>query len=191
MTKEEALQEVAKRIAACERCKYSPNQNPVPGEGNPNAEIMFVGEAPGAKENETGRPFVGAAGKFLSEMLNSIGLERQDVFIGNVIKYQPPGNRDPLPDEISFQLPFLLKQIAIIQPLLICFLGRHAMNALLPELGLVISRAHGQLIEKDGQHYLPLYHPAAALYNGSMRETLLEDFAKIPAYMDEIKAKAE
>ncbi len=196
MTKEEALKEVAKRIEQCEKCKYLPDQRAVPGEGSPDAEIMFVGEAPGAKENETGRPFVGAAGKFLEEMLNSIGLEREDIFIGNVIKYQPPGNRDPLPEEIAFQLPFLLKQISIIKPKLICFLGRHSMNALLPDLNLVISKAHGQLIvyperskgEKDGQAYLPLYHPAAALYNGGMRQTLLDDFAKIPAYIDEIKS---
>lgn len=190
MTKEEALQEVAKRVAACERCKYVPNQNPVPGEGNPDAEIMFVGEAPGVKENETGRPFVGAAGQFLAEMLNSIGLERVDVFIGNVIKYQPPGNRDPLPDEISLQLPFLRKQIAIIQPKLIVFLGRHSMHALLPDLQSPISQIHGQLIEEKGQAYLPLYHPAAALYNGSMRQTLLDDFAKIPGYMDKISEKS-
>lgn len=200
MTKEEALSEVAKRIAACERCKYVPDQNPVPGEGNPDAEIMFVGEAPGAKENETGKPFVGAAGKFLAEMLASIGLERQDVFIANVIKYQPPGNRDPEHSEIALQLPFLKKQIAIIQPKLICFLGRHALSAVLPDLStsaprdnlplgnkpVTISQVHGELIEKDGQFYLPLYHPAAALYNGSMRQTLLDDFAKIPAYMDRI-----
>lgn len=186
MTKEEALQEVAKRIAACEQCKYVPNQNPVPGEGNPDAQIMFVGEAPGAKENETGRPFVGAAGKFLAEMLNSIGLEREDIFIANAIKYQPPGNRDPLPEEIALQLPFLKKQIAIIKPKLICFLGRHAMHALLPDNDKPISVIHGQLIKKEDQYYLPLYHPAAALYNGSMRQTLLEDFAKIPGYMDQI-----
>lgn len=187
MTKEEALAEVAKRISACESCKYTPNQNPVPGEGDPNAEIMFIGEAPGAKENETGRPFVGAAGKFLEEMLNSIGLERTNVFIGNVIKYQPPGNRDPLPEEIRLQLPFLQKQVAIIKPRLICFLGRHSMTAVLPDIGQTISQIHGQLLEVNGQYYLPLYHPAAALYNGSMRQTLLDDFAKIPAYMDQIK----
>jgi len=189
MTKEEALAEVARRIAACELCKYAPNQNPVPGEGDPDAEIMFVGEAPGAKENETGRPFVGAAGKFLAEMLNSIGLDREDVFIGNAIKYQPPGNRDPLPGEITLQLPFLKKQIAIIKPKLICFLGRHALHALLPDETRVISQLHGQLLEVGGQYYLPLYHPAAALYNGGMRQTLLDDFAKIPEYMDRIKAK--
>lgn len=186
MTKEEALAEVAKRIAACERCKYIPGQKPVPGEGSPDAEIMFIGEAPGAKENETGRPFVGAAGKFLAEMLNSIGLEREDVFIANIIKYQPPGNRDPEPEEIALQLPFLKKQIAIIQPRLICFLGRHSMSAFLGDMGKTISQLHGELIERDGQFYLPLYHPAAALYNGGMRQTLLEDFQKIPPYMDKI-----
>jgi len=186
MTKAEALAEIAKRIAACEKCRYQLNQRPVPGEGNPDAQIMFIGEAPGAKENATGRPFVGAAGQFLAEMLNSIGLEREDVFIGNIIKYQPPGNRDPEPAEIEFQLPFLLKQIAVIKPKLIAFLGRHSMTALLPNLGQTISQVHGQLIEQDGQHYLPLYHPAAALYNGGMRQTLLDDFAKIPGYMDKI-----
>ncbi len=188
MTKVEALAEVARRVAACKRCRYEPNQNPVPGEGNPDAEIIFVGEAPGAKENETGKPFVGAAGQFLNEMLNSIGLERLDVFIANVIKYQPPGNRDPLPDEIALQLPFLNKQIAIIKPKLICFLGRHALAALLPDEKRTISQLHGQLIELKGQAFLPLYHPAAALYNGGMRQTLLDDFAKIPAYMDKISA---
>jgi DNA polymerase len=189
MTKEQALAEVARRITACQQCKYHPDQNSVPGEGNPNAEIMFVGEAPGKKENETGRPFVGAAGQFLEEMLNSIGLERSDVFIGNIIKYQPPGNRDPLPEEIQLQLPFLLKQIAIIKPKLIAFLGRHAMNSLLPDLGKTIGQVHGELVEKDGQAYLPLYHPASALYNGRMRSVLLSDFSKIPEIMDRITLK--
>lgn len=189
MSKEEALKEVAKRIANCQKCKYQPDQKPVPGEGNPDAQILFVGEAPGAKENETGRPFVGAAGKFLNEMLQSIGLERQDVFIANVIKYQPPGNRDPLPEEIEYQLPFLKKQIAIIKPKIIIMLGRHSMKALLPILTQPISQLHGQLIEHNDLSYLPLYHPAAALYNGGMRQTLLDDFAKIPGYMDQIMAK--
>lgn len=190
MTKEEALSAVAKRIADCEQCRFSPEQKPVPGEGNPEAEIFFVGEAPGQKENETGRPFVGAAGKFLAELLESIGLTREDIFIANTLKYQPPANRDPLPEEIEYQKPFLLKQISIVQPLLICFLGRHAMKALLPENTLPISQLHGQLLLEKGRYYLPLYHPAAALYNGSMRSVLLEDFSKIPAYMDRIKAES-
>lgn len=186
MTKEEALKLVADKIAACESCKYYPDQNPVPGEGNPDADIMFVGEAPGAKENETGRPFVGAAGKFLEELLNSIGLERKDVFIANCLKYQPPGNRDPLPDEITHQLPFLDKQIAIIKPKVIIFLGRHAMKTILPENEKVISEIHGQLVKKDDRHYIPMYHPAAALYRNSLKEDMFADFAKIPEYMDQI-----
>ncbi|HSX41811.1 MAG TPA: uracil-DNA glycosylase [Candidatus Saccharimonadales bacterium] len=199
MTKEEALKLVAQRIAECEACKFYPGQNPVPGEGNPEAEIMFIGEAPGKKENETGRPFVGAAGKFLAEMLNSIGLERQDVFIANTLKYQPPENRDPLPEEIEYQKPFLMKQIAIIRPKIICFLGRHALAAVMPDEKRTISQLHGQLLEgpstREGslrvnQHYLPLYHPAAALYNGGMRATLLADFAKIPEIMDKITTKS-
>lgn len=191
MTKEEALLAVAKRIAECEACRFYPDQNPVPGEGNPDAPIFFVGEAPGKKENETGRPFVGAAGKFLEEMLNSIGLERRDVFIANTLKYQPPNNRDPLPEEIAYQLPFLRKQIAIVQPKLICFLGRHALGALLPGITETISKVHGQLIQEGGQYYLPLYHPAAALYNGGMRQTLLSDFQRIPEYMDHISKQTE
>jgi uracil-DNA glycosylase family 4 len=189
MTKAEALKLVAQRIAACEACKFYPGQNPVPGEGSPEAEIMFIGEAPGKKENETGRPFVGAAGKFLAEMLESIGLTREDVFIANTLKYQPPENRDPLPEEIEYQKPFLLKQIAIIKPKLICFLGRHALAAVMPDEKRTISQLHGQLLEINGQAYLPLYHPAAALYNGGMRATLLADFAKIPEIMDGITQK--
>lgn len=174
------LGEIAHKIASCEVCPElcQSAANPVPGEGNPEADIMFVGEAPGAREDETGRPFVGAAGKFLEEMLESIGLKRQDVFITNIVKYRPPGNRDPLPEEIKACLPYLLAQIKAIEPKLIVFLGRHSMNVFFPELK--ISACHGQPVRRRGQVFLPLYHPAAALYNGGMRESLLNDFAKIP-----------
>lgn len=184
MTKDEAIKELSLRIDACERCRYHQGQRAVPGEGSVDAKIVFVGEAPGSKENETGRPFVGSAGKFLDEMLNSIGLEREDVFITNVIKFQPPENRDPTPEEISFQLPFLQKQLAVIKPRLVVFLGRHALRAVLSDISGTISELHGRLIKVDNQHYLPLYHPAAALYNGSLRTTLTNDFKKIPEYMD-------
>ncbi len=168
--------------------------NPVPGEGNPNAKIVFIGEAPGAQEDKLGRPFVGASGKFLDEMLSSIGLERSDVFITNIVKFRPPGNRDPRPDEIKACLPWLVKQLRVIDPAVVVFLGRHSMNVFFPELK--ISEAHGQPLKRrvktDGQAafeatFLPLYHPAAALYNGSMRQTLMEDFAKIPALLELIK----
>lgn len=167
--------------------------NPVPGEGNPDAEILFIGEAPGAQEDKQGRPFIGASGKFLDEMLASIGLERKDVFVTNIVKFRPPKNRDPKPNEIKACLPVLLQQIGIIQPRLVVFLGRHAMNVFMPQLK--ISEAHGQEITKtveiDGNSitatFLPLYHPAAALYNGGMRKTLLEDFARIPKILELIK----
>jgi DNA polymerase len=156
----------------------------VMGEGNPDAEVVFIGEAPGAKEDELGRPFVGAAGKFLDEMLQSIDLDRNDVYITNIVKYRPPGNRDPLPEEIAAFKPFLLEQLAVIQPQLTVFLGRHAMSVFLPQLK--ISQAHGRAFRKDGRVYMPLYHPAAALYNGGLREQLLSDFAGIPKLLSKL-----
>jgi uracil-DNA glycosylase len=154
------------------------------GVGNPDADIMFVGEAPGKQEDLKGEPFVGAAGKFLNEMLESIGLQRADVYISNIVKYRPPENRDPTPEEIEVFKPYLLKQIEVIRPKLVVFLGRHAMSVFLPELK--ISQAHGQPVRKGGQVYLPLFHPAAALYNPAQRETLLEDFGLIPAILKKI-----
>lgn len=159
--------------------------NPVPGEGSVDAKLMLVGEAPGAQEDKLGRPFVGASGKFLEEMLASIGLKRDDVYITNIVKFRPPSNRDPFQEEIEACLPYLLGQIKIIQPELIIFLGRHSMNVFLPELR--ISQAHGQPVRQSGLVFLPLYHPAAALYNGSMRTVLQEDFARIPAILQKIE----
>lgn len=159
--------------------------NPVPGDGDPDAKLMFVGEAPGAQEDKEGRPFVGASGKFLDEMLGTIGLRRDDVFVTNIVKFRPPDNRDPNQEEINVCLPYLLAQIKIIQPELIVFLGRHSMNVFLPELK--ISQAHGRVYKRSQMVFLPLYHPAAALYNGSMRTTLLEDFSKIPAILDKLE----
>jgi DNA polymerase len=154
------------------------------GAGSPDAEIVFIGEAPGKNEDLQGEPFVGAAGKFLNEMLESIGLGREDVYITNIVKYRPPENRDPTPEEISAFQPYLKHQLEVIQPKLVAFLGRHAMNVFLPELK--ISQAHGKPVRKGGQVYLPLFHPAAALYNGGMRQTLLEDFGLIPAILKKI-----
>ena len=168
--------------------------NPVPGEGNANAELMFIGEAPGAQEDKQGRPFVGASGKFLAEMLESIGLKREDVFITNIVKFRPPENRDPKPEEIKACMPILFEQIEVIRPKLLIFLGRHSMNVFFPKLK--ISEAHGEMVKTNVQNHdgsefeqncLPLYHPAAALYNGSMRKVLLEDFAKIPKLLEIIK----
>lgn len=155
------------------------------GDGSPGADIVFIGEAPGKNEDEQGLPFVGAAGKFLDEMLAMIGLKRQDVYITNIVKYRPPGNRDPYPDEKAAFLPFLRSQLEIIKPKLVVPLGRHSMGVLLPP-ELRISECHGQPKRYKGQVYLPLFHPAAALYNGSMRQTLIDDFAKIPAVLKAI-----
>ena len=154
------------------------------GTGNPDAELLFIGEAPGKNEDLQGEPFVGAAGKFLNEMLGSIGLGRPDIYISNIVKYRPPDNRDPTPAEIAEFVPYLKRQIDVIRPKLVIFLGRHSMNVFLPELK--ISQAHGQPVRQGGQVYLPLFHPAAALYNPAMRATLLEDFSLIPAILKKI-----
>lgn len=185
-TKDQRLQQVAQDILANKVCPElaATATQLVMGEGSSSAEVVLIGEAPGAKEDQLGRPFVGAAGKFLDEMLASIELARQDVYITNIVKYRPPGNRDPLPAEVVAFVPYLQQQISIIQPKLIVFLGRHSMNVFLPELR--ISQAHGRAFRRKGQVYMPLYHPAAALYNGGLRQTLLEDFAAIPTVLQQL-----
>ena len=165
------------------------------GDGNPDADIVFIGEAPGKNEDLQGKPFVGAAGKFLDEMLASITLQRSDIYITNIVKYRPPNNRDPLPEEKKAFLPFLQAQLEVIQPKIVITLGRHSTNCFLPDLQ--ISKIHGQpkrikIAMKAGSGdvlelvILPLFHPAAALYNGAMRTTLLEDFAKIPEIIKQL-----
>lgn len=158
----------------------------VPGEGNPDADIMFIGEAPGKKEDEQGMPFIGASGKFLSEMLATINLKREDIYITNIVKYRPPDNRDPLPEEVLACEQWLCEQIKIIEPKVIVTLGRHALEHFIP--GQKISEVHGQTFEQTlpdigTQTFFVLYHPAAALYNGSLRATLIEDFKKIPSVL--------
>ncbi|MCE7936449.1 uracil-DNA glycosylase [Candidatus Saccharibacteria bacterium CPR2] len=174
-------------------------KNLVMGEGSLDARIMFIGEAPGKTEDELGRPFVGAAGKFLDEMLDMIDMKRSDVYITNIVKYRPPNNRDPEPVEKRAFLPYLVRQIEVIQPKVVATLGKHSMNLFLPDMQ--VSKIHGQpkriklhltnkeqeTGNKDNQNtlvILPLYHPAAALYNGAMRSTLLEDFKKIPKILE-------
>ena len=155
----------------------------VMGDGNPDADIVFIGEAPGKKEDEQGLPFVGASGKFLNEMLAAAGLERSDVYITNIVKYRPPGNRDPSGAEKQAFWPYLAGQLDIINPKAIVTLGRHSMEFFLPDAK--ISEVHGHAVHKAITHHdgsqgewliVPLYHPAAALYNGSLRMTLIEDF---------------
>lgn len=163
----------------------------VMGDGNPDADIVFIGEAPGKNEDEQGLPFVGAAGKFLNEMLASVGLERSDIFITNIVKYRPPENRDPTPEEKQAFWPFLAHQLEIIEPKVIVTLGRHSMEFFLPEAK--ISQVHGQpkrlpVKMHDGREsswiILPLYHPAAALYNGGMRQILIDDFQGVISIID-------
>src|SRR6185436_3955918 len=141
-------------------------------------------EAPGKNEDIQGKPFVGAAGKFLNEMLEMIGLKREDIYITNIVKYRPPANRDPSPDEKAAFLPYLEAQLDAIQPKLTITLGRHSLNCFLPDLQ--ISQVHGQPKRYMGRVFMPLFHPAAALYNGSMRQTLIDDFAKVPIILEKI-----
>lgn len=158
-------------------------------DGNPNADIVFIGEAPGKNEDLQGLPFVGAAGKFLNEMLEMINLKRADIYITNIVKYRPPNNRDPLPEEKLAFLPYLVRQLEVIKPKLVITLGRHSMEYFLPSLK--ISAVHGQpkriAIGTRKQVILPLFHPAAALYNGGLRQTLIDDFAQIPMILEKIK----
>lgn len=164
--------------------------NLVMGDGSVDSDIVFIGEAPGKNEDLSGLPFVGAAGKFLNDMLSQAGLERKDVYITNIVKYRPPNNRDPLPDEKVAFWPYLLRQLEIINPKVIITLGRHSMEYFLP--GLKIGEIHGQpqTVQVGGQGFviMPLYHPAAALYNGSLRQTLITDFLKVPAIIAKVKS---
>jgi DNA polymerase len=191
VNKQQLLDDLKSEILAANitPCLAAQAHNLVMGDGNLDAEIVFIGEAPGKNEDEQGLPFVGAAGKLLNEMLQTVGLERKDVYITNIVKYRPPNNRDPLPEEKQAFWPYLAKQLNIIQPKIIITLGRHSMEYFLPEQK--ISAIHGQPKRITfGDHkvvILPLFHPAAALYNGGMRQTLLDDFASIPAILKQIK----
>ncbi len=161
------------------------------GDGNAESNIVFIGEAPGKNEDIEGRPFVGAAGKFFAEMLANIKMKREDIYITNIVKYRPPNNRDPLPEEKEACNEWLINELKIISPKLIIFLGRHSMGLFFPNEK--ISDIHGKLLIKQipelgaKQAFMPLYHPAAALYNGGMRETLIKDFNKIPKALTKIK----
>jgi DNA polymerase len=182
----DGLEVIFAEVKACTKCPlYKLAKNPVPGAGNPKAEIMFIGEGPGEKEDEQGLPFVGAAGKLLDEMLLSINLKREDIYIANVVKHRPPGNRDPKPEEVEACWPYLERQIKAIKPKLIVCLGRHSLARVLPGVG-PISAVHGHAFKKNGQAYMSLYHPAVGLYNGGMRKSLFEDFKKITVALKKI-----
>jgi len=183
-----ALSELSKEIAVCQRCElYKNATRAVPGEGPEDADIMFIGEAPGSNEDQQGRPFVGASGKFLDQLLKSIGLSREQVFIANVVKHRPPENREPLPGEIASCKGYLDRQIEIIKPRMIVTLGRHSMARYFPNK--TISKIHGTAEKRDGIIYFAMYHPAAALHQGNLRGEIEKDMLKIPGLLDEMKEK--
>lgn len=174
------LDSIALEIAGCTRCELAKSRNlTVPGEGSPEAGVLFIGEAPGWYENQQGRPFVGPAGHFLDELLASISLSRADVFIANVVKCRPPQNRDPLPEEIDACAGYLQRQVAAIKPKLIVTLGRHSMAKFFP-VGKSIREVHGTTCTRDGVLCYAMYHPAAALHQPSLKKTLEQDMLKIP-----------
>lgn len=185
-----ALTELYEQIRNCHKCEISKTRtNAVPGEGPEDAEIMFIGEAPGWNEDKQGRPFVGQAGQFLDKLLISINLDRNKVYITNVIKTRPPDNREPSPIEIQNCAPWLERQLEIIKPKMIVTLGRYSMAKFFP--GKSISKIHGTAVKRDGVIYFAMYHPAAALHQFSLRQTLEADMKKIPQILAEDKAIQE
>jgi len=179
-----ALSELYKEIASCRQCELARQRTKVvPGEGAEDAAIAFIGEAPGWHEDQQGRPFVGPAGQFLDELLASIGLRRQQVYICNVLKCRPPGNRDPLPTEIKTCQQWLDRQLQMLHPKVIVTLGRYSMARFFP--GETISKIHGRARKDGGLIYFAMYHPAAALHQQKLRETIQADMLKIPALLAE------
>lgn len=187
-----ALHEIADRIRPCTLCPLAAGRtNAVPGAGRADADIMFIGEAPGFYEDQQGLPFVGASGKYLDELLGKIGLTRDDVFITNVVKCRPPGNRDPLPDEIDICVTTYLKQqVEIIQPRLIATLGRFSMALFFPK-DARITKIHGHPLRANERIYYPLFHPAAVLRNPNLRPAMEADFKRIPELVAEISRSSK
>lgn len=179
MRASDELEKVASEVSVCTDCKlHMSRKKAVPGEGPADAELMFIGEGPGFHENEQGRPFVGAAGQFLEELLAGIGMRRDQVFICNVVKCRPPGNRDPLPEEIQACSKYLDRQIRAINPKVIATLGRYSMARFFPDGR--IGQMHGQAKKMEGRVVMAMYHPAAALHQPSLRRAVEEDFARLP-----------
>lgn len=189
MDVDKELLKIKDEIIACQKCSLcKERKNPVIGQGSHQAKIIFIGEAPGAKEDETGVPFCGRSGKFLSELLSLVGIEREDVYICNIVKCRPPKNRDPKESEINECKNYLERQIELIDPKIICSLGRYSMNFMMNYLGLSesiqpISKIHGQVFEK-GRLFVPFYHPAVAIYNSNMKEDFKKDFEILKKYVD-------
>lgn len=197
MTPEErkqALAKIAAEVSTCTRCPLSATRtNAVPGEGHFETEVVFVGEGPGFNEDQQGRPFVGAAGNLLNELLKQIGWRRDEVFITNVVKCRPPGNRDPEPNEVEACAPYLRRQLEVLDPALVVTLGRHSLQTFRP--GARISAVHGTQQPVDPQTGAPdamgfaMYHPAAALRQNSLRQTMLADMARLPQALLDIRAR--
>ena len=185
-----ALAAIAQEISGCTKCDlWKARTKTVPGDGPPNADILFIGEAPGFHEDRSGHPFVGAAGNLLNDLLHSVGIDRAQVFITNVVKCRPPSNRDPLPDEVeTCTSHYLDRQIALINPRMVVSVGRISMARYFP--GERIMRIHGQPKRADGRIYFPMIHPAAALHNPAMMEPLKDDVRKIPMLLEEARALA-
>ena len=190
MSDEQKLEKLAKQIKVCTRCElHRSRTEAVPGEGPTHAEIMFIGEGPGASEDKQGRPFVGASGKFLDRLLEQASLTRTEVFITNVVKCRPPGNRDPLPDEIEVCTSnYLQHQIAIVNPSIIVTLGRHSMGLFFK--GAKITQIHGQMRKVGERFVIAMFHPAAALHQQSLKSTIMEDFARLPELLKEARREA-
>jgi uracil-DNA glycosylase len=184
---EDSLEKIATDVRGCPLCKLArTRKNAVPGEGQISAKIMFIGEAPGRSEDEKGEPFVGAAGRILDNLLKKAGIERSQVFITNIVKCRPPNNRVPEEDELIACRPYLDRQIALIKPKVICILGRTAYSSILG--GSSITASRGKIIERSGQKYFSTFHPAAVIYNKSLRSTLEADLKRLAA---EINKKEE
>jgi DNA polymerase len=187
MSADETLAQIAKEVSVCTNCAlHHSRKKSVPGEGPAHAEIMFIGEGPGFHENEQGRPFVGAAGQFLDQLLAQAGVTRADVWIGNVVKCRPPGNRDPLPEELSACDAYLERQIEAINPSIIVTLGRFSMGKFMP--GAKISSVHGQMRKVGNRYVIAMFHPAAALHQASLKPAILADFAKLPELLKQARA---
>jgi DNA polymerase len=185
------LERLHAQIRACTRCGlHATRTQAVPGSGPVTADIMIVGEAPGANEDLQGKPFVGAAGKLLDTLLAQIGLDRERVFVANVLKCRPPMNRDPMPNEAEACMPYLRQQFALVRPRAVVVLGRHALERMLPGVG-GISRVHGQIFMRSGVAFMPCYHPAAALHNGALLADLQRDFDRVREYLDQVLAPPE
>ena len=189
MSDEEELAKLAQQIVVCTKCDlHRSRKKAVPGEGPAHAEIMFIGEGPGFHENEQGRPFVGAAGKFLDQLLELAGVTRADVWITNVVKCRPPGNRDPLPNEVEICTSnYLQHQIRIVNPSIIVTLGRFSMGLFFK--GAKITQIHGQMRKVSDRFVIPMYHPAAALHQASLKPAIMADFAKLPELLKEARAE--